>query len=114
MSEDPPPDRLARLGAEIDAARRERLRQRPGGSAAPPPGALGLGFRVAVELVSALVVGLALGWVFDRAFGTRPWGLIVFFFLGSAAGMINVFRVAKGVAGGPRPPAGGGGGSQPG
>jgi ATP synthase protein I len=57
-------------------------------------------------MVSALVVGLALGWVFDRAFGTRPWGLIVFFFLGSAAGMINVFRVAKGVGAGPPPPAG--------
>jgi ATP synthase protein I len=96
-SEDPPPDPLARLGAEIDQARRERLRPGANGRKAPSSGALGLGFRVAIELVAALCVGLALGWVFDRALGTRPWGLIAFFFLGSAAGMLNVFRAAKGV-----------------
>jgi ATP synthase protein I len=112
MSEDPPPDPLARLGAEIDKARREQIRRQTNGRTAPPPGALGLGFRMAVELVAALCVGLALGWVFDRAFGTRPWGLIVFFFLGSAAGMVNVFRAAKSVAFGGRPPSGGG--SRPG
>ena len=113
MSDDPPPDPLARLGAEIDRARRERLRQETKGRSGPPPGALGLGLRVAVELVSALCVGLALGWVFDRILGTRPWGLIVFFFLGSAAGMLNVFRAAKGVAFGNAPPPPGGGGAAP-
>ena len=82
---------------------------------APPQGALGLGFRIAVELVASLCVGLALGWVFDRALGTRPWGLIVFFFLGAAAGMLNVFRAAKGVLhGGAAPPPGNGGGSKAG
>jgi ATP synthase protein I len=107
MSEDPP-DPLARLGAEIEQARRVRPGHKTNGRTAPPPGALGLGFRVAVELVAALCVGLALGWVFDRAFGTRPWGMIVFFFLGSAAGMLNVFRTAKGVlSGAPAPRSGG-------
>jgi ATP synthase protein I len=115
MSEDPPPDPLARLGAEIDRARRDRLRQEATGRVAPPQGALGLGFRIAIELVASLCVALALGWVFDRAFGTRPWGLIVFFFLGAAAGMLNVFRAAKGViAGGASPPAGNGDGSKAG
>ena len=115
MSEDPPPDPLARLGAEIDEARRDRLRQAARGRTAPPQGALGLGFRIAVELVASLCVGLALGWVFDRALGTRPWGLIVFFFLGAAAGMLNVFRAAKGVLhGGAAPPPGNGGGSKAG
>src|SRR6516225_338888 len=85
MSEDRTPDPLARLGAEIDKARRDRLRQEATGPMAPPQGALGLGFRIAVELVASLCVGLALGWVFDRALGTRPWGLIAFFFLGAAA-----------------------------
>jgi ATP synthase protein I len=109
MSENPPPDRLQRLGAEIDQARRDRL---PPGSKKPPPqgGALAFGWRVATELVAALVVGLGLGWGFDRAFGTRPWGLIIFFLLGSAAGMLNVYRAAKGmIFGGPPPPGNGGG-----
>jgi ATP synthase protein I len=109
MSKDPPPDPLARLGERIDQARRERLQQETaqrGG--APGGGALGRGLQIAIQLVAALCVGLALGWVFDRALGTKPWGLIVFFFLGAAAGMVNVFREAKniGVMGAP-PPAGG-------
>lgn len=97
MSEDPPPDPLARLGEQIDRARAERLRQETRGRGEAPRGALGVGFRMATELAAALCVGLALGWVFDRVLGTHPWGLIAFFFLGSAAGMLNVFRAAKGI-----------------
>ena len=109
MSEDQPTDPLARLGERIDQARREQLqeetRQRGG---TPGGGALGRGFQIAIELVAALCVGLALGWLFDRALGTRPWGLIVFFFLGMAAGMLNVFRAAKNIGTGVPPSAGGG------
>jgi ATP synthase protein I len=110
MSEDPPPDPLARLGAEIDEARRERRLQEPKRDA-PPRGALAFGYRVAIELVAGLCVGLALGWGFDRLFGTRHhWGLIAGFFLGVAAGMLNVFRAAKEMVFGSdlRPPGGGG------
>ena len=105
MSEEPPPDRLARLGEQIDGARREQLRRQSNGGGGPPRGALGVGLRMASELAAALLVGLALGWVFDRVFGTHPWGLIGFFFLGIAAGMVNVFRAAKGVgySGAPQP-----------
>ncbi len=97
MSEDPPPDPLARLGEQIDRARAERLRQEASDRGGAPRGAMGLGLRMATELAAALIVGLALGWVVDRFFGTRPWGLIIFFFLGVAAGMVNVFRAARGV-----------------
>jgi ATP synthase protein I len=114
MSEDRPPERLARLAAEIEKARRDRLRPEATGRASPPRGALGLGFRIAVELVAALVVALALGWLFDRALGTRPWGLIVFFFLGAAAGILNVLRAAKGLLYGDPPRSGNGDGSKAG
>lgn len=104
MSENPPPDPLARLGDRIERARQDRLRQeRAQQGGAQSGGALGVGFRIAIELVAALCVGLALGWVFDRVLGTRPWGLIVFFFLGAAAGMINVFRAAKNIGAGRTP-----------
>jgi ATP synthase protein I len=108
MSGDPPPDPLARLGAEIDEARRER-RLDEAKRETPPQSALGFGFRVAIELVAGLCVGLALGWGCDRLFGTRPWGLILGFFLGAAAGMFNVFRAVKGMAFGGNPPPSGGG-----
>jgi ATP synthase protein I len=61
-----------------------------------PKGSLGLAFRIAVELVAALAVGLGIGWAIDRWLGTRPWGLVVFFFLGAAAGMLNVYRAVGG------------------
>ena len=96
MSDGTPPDPLSRLGEKIDEARRQRDRERkPGGTEEAPQGPVGAAFRIGVELVAALCVGLALGWVFDRVLGTRPWGLIVFFFLGAAAGMLNVFRAAQ-------------------
>lgn len=56
---------------------------------------MGFGLRLGIELVSSLLVGLALGWLADRYVGTRPWGLIVGFFLGSAAGVVGVIRAAQ-------------------
>ena len=107
MSESTPPDPLARLGEEIDKARAERVRSQPGAAnrSALQQG-LGLGVRIGVELVVAIVVSTGLGWAIDRWFGTRPWGMILLFFLGIAAGMLNVYRAVTGVSGpvGYRPP----------
>ncbi len=50
--------------------------------------------RVGAELVSALIVGVGLGWLLDTWLGTRPWLMIVFIFLGGAAGILNVYRFA--------------------
>jgi ATP synthase protein I len=57
------------------------------------PSAMGIGFRVAVELLSAMLVACAIGWGIDRLAGTRPWFLIAFVPLGGAAGILNVWRV---------------------
>lgn len=62
----------------------------------PPGSALGLAFRVAVELVSALAVGLGIGWLLDTWLDTRPWLMILFIVLGGAAGVLNVYRMASG------------------
>ena len=53
----------------------------------------GIGMRVGVEMVSALVVALAIGWALDRWLGTRPLFLAVFVLLGGAAGVLNVWRM---------------------
>ena len=110
MTEERPPNPLRRLGEEIDKARSQGGGGGPGGRADITSGgtALGFGLRIGIELLAALCVGLALGWLADRYVGTRPWGLIAGFFLGSAAGMMNVFRAVRGMSGG-GPPASGDG-----
>ena len=55
--------------------------------------ALAIGLRVGVEMVSALVVAVAIGWGLDRLLGTKPILLAVFVLLGGAAGVLNVWRI---------------------
>ena len=52
---------------------------------------LGQAFKMSTELVSAVVVG----FILDQWFGTKPWLIIVFFFVGVVAGIMNVIRTAK-------------------
>ena len=108
MSESTPPDPLARLGQEIDKARAGRVRRQPQvTNRSTLQQGLGLGFRIGIELVVAVVVATAIGWAIDHWLGTRPWGMIVLFFMGVAAGMLNVYRAVTGMGGavGWRPPA---------
>jgi ATP synthase protein I len=53
----------------------------------------GIGLRVGIEMVSALLVGVAIGWGLDRVLGTKPILLAVFVLLGGAAGVLNVWRI---------------------
>ena len=74
-------------------AAQEQRRARAGSRGGPvPSSALGYGFRIGVELVSALLVGVGIGWLLDRWLGTQPWLLILFFLLGAGAGVLNVYR----------------------
>ncbi|NGM23368.1 hypothetical protein G3576_25370 [Roseomonas stagni] len=61
----------------------------------PGGGTWGVGFRAGVEVVSALVVGVAVGWFLDRWLGTWPWLFLLFFVFGSVAGVLNVYRLFK-------------------
>src|SRR5436853_7740853 len=98
MSEREPPDPLARLGERIDRARAQNVRSQPAaGDRSAMQQGLGLGLRIGIELVVAIGVATGLGWAIDRWLGTRPWGIIVLFFLGVAAGMLNVYRAVAGM-----------------
>ena len=57
--------------------------------------AMGIAFRIATDLVAGVAVGGFLGWVLDSWLGTAPILLIVFLFLGIAAGLRNSIRAAK-------------------
>ena len=56
---------------------------------------MGSAFRLGTELVAAVVVGTIIGFILDTWFDTKPWLIIVFFFLGSVAGILNIIRTAK-------------------
>ncbi len=58
-----------------------------------PSSALGIGMRVGIELVSALVVGVGIGWLLDHWLHTTPVFIAVFVLLGGAAGILNVWRL---------------------
>ena len=59
------------------------------------PASIGAAFKLSTELVAAVAIGTIIGFILDKTFGTTPWLIIIFFFLGVAAGIVNVFRSAK-------------------
>jgi ATP synthase protein I len=97
MSEEPPTEgledfdaRLKRLQAEARPPERKRATDEP-------TSGMGMAFSIAAHMVAGVGVGAFVGYWLDRWLGTSPWLLIVFFFLGSAAGMLNVYRVVTGI-----------------
>ena len=56
---------------------------------------MGSAFKMSTELVSAVVVGTIIGFILDNWFGTKPWLILIFFFVGVVAGITNVIRSAK-------------------
>ena len=56
--------------------------------------ALGAAWRISIEIVVALVFCTAIGWALDYWFGTKPWLMLIFLFLGGAAGINNAVRTA--------------------
>ena len=56
---------------------------------------IGVAFKMSTELVSAVVVGTIIGFILDNWFGTKPWLILIFFFVGVIAGIMNVIKSAK-------------------
>ena len=88
---------LDKLRQRIDAAEDEQERkQQLNKRAGLPAEAAALIGRVATEMVAGLAVGGFLGWMLDHLLGTTPIFMIVLFFMGAGAGMMNIWRMAKG------------------
>ena len=45
-----------------------------------------------LHIVSAIIVGLVIGYFLDDYFGTKPWLIMIFFFVGVVAGFKMVFE----------------------
>ena len=58
---------------------------------------MGNAFKLSTELVAAVGVGTIIGFILDNWFGTKPWLILIFFFVGVIAGILNVIRSAKNI-----------------
>ena len=68
----------------------------------PPPkhstlGSLGALSAVGIAFVLAVIFGFLIGYGLDSWLGTSPLFMIVFFFFGVVAGVVNVIRTARAV-----------------
>ena len=97
MTADPPGPSKKDFDARLRVAQARRA-DRKGGTAPGTPGSgLGFAFRISTELVAGVAMGVGIGLGLDYWLDTRPWFMIVFFFLGAAAGMLNVYRTVTGI-----------------
>ena len=98
MTDDKKPASLQAFDAKLRQAR--DAADKSGGRTEPESdGRSGLGFamRIGVELVAALIVGVAIGYFLDQWLGTKPWLMLLGFVLGSVAGFLGVYRAATGL-----------------
>ena len=88
--------RLAEIDRRLDKLQAQREeKDRPDRSGLPKGMAAIMG-RVATELVAGVVVGTFIGWALDQWLDTSPLFMLVLFFMGAIAGMLNVWRVFTG------------------
>ena len=74
---------------------KKRISQRADKNSNSKSSLLGIAFKMSTELVAAVLVGTIIGFIFDSWFGTKPWLILTFFFVGVIAGVLNVIRSAK-------------------
>ena len=88
-------DDIGSLGERIEklkgqnSPRKEKLAEKPFTYA------VAIGFRLSIELLSGVVIGAAIGYFLDMAFGTRPLLMGIFLLLGGMAGFLNVYKFVK-------------------
>jgi ATP synthase protein I len=110
MTNQTPEDRHQQeLGQKIREARKKQdiLDAKTAGKVNVETTSAGTALRASTDLVAALMVGGFLGYWIDHWLGTKPWGMIIFFFLGFGAGFLNIYRSQMGQtskAGFKRPP----------
>jgi len=97
MPANPPGQSKKDFDARLRAARAKQAERVAGSVGRSRQSGLGFAFRIGTELVAGVVVGVAIGLGLDYWLETRPWFMILFFFLGAGAGMLNVYRTVTGI-----------------
>lgn len=94
MSDPTPPPPFDDFSKRLQKARRDRgLDPEQAQDGMAPMGAgLGQAWRIAIEIVTAVVVCTAIGWLLDVWWDTTPWVMLAMLFLGFAAGINNAVR----------------------
>lgn len=96
-ADDETSQKLKDIASRVRAARTEAgLDPHTAPSRAGMHDRMGLGVRVAIELVVSTAVGAGMGYAFDAWLDTAPWGMVVGLGFGFAAGVMTIYRVVKG------------------
>jgi ATP synthase protein I len=93
MARDPDPDRLRALEARL-----ARVKGKPPEVQTDTGKAFSQGevaWRMVIELVSGMLLGLSIGYGLDYVFGTIPIFLIIFSLLGFAGGVRTMMGTAR-------------------
>jgi ATP synthase protein I len=96
MPEEPDPDRLKALTARID-----RIKGKPVGVKTNTVKGFSQGevaWRMIIELVTGMLLGMGIGYGLDAIFGTLPLFLVIFSLVGFAAGIRTMLGTAKQLA----------------
>ncbi|MBF0162462.1 MAG: AtpZ/AtpI family protein [Magnetococcales bacterium] len=56
---------------------------------------MGLGMRMATDMVVATLIGVGMGHYLDEWLGLHPWMTVLFFLFGAVAGFRAVYRAAQ-------------------
>lgn len=83
------------LDRRLQAARKKHEPKKPAGDTPRDMSGVGVGLRIAVDLVAGVAAGVLIGWYLDSWLETKPWFLLLFTILGFCAGLLNVYRTAR-------------------
>ena len=86
--------KIKEIGTRLEIAKKN-IKSTTNNSSGSNAASFGKALKISTELVAAVVVGSIIGFLLDNWFGTKPLLTIIFFIMGVAAGILNVFRSAK-------------------
>lgn len=96
MTQDPDPEKLAALEARIAAMKGRTEAKKPKTVTGFSQGEMA--WRMVIELVTGMLLGMGIGYGLDWLAGTQPIFLVIFAMLGFAAGVKTMLGTAKQMA----------------